>query len=221
MDRETALRLLEAELQTAEQVAAAQQAMLAISADEIFDEVSSVDQHQADAGTETYEREKALTILQLAEERRADIEHALDKLAAGTFGRCETCGIAISDERLEARPDARFCQDHERDWELGRIGLTVSSLPTSPPEPNEPGWNELDLLPDDDLLTTEATLSPEEAALHVGRDHHRMLADETEAMEADAEAASADARRLAARDSADDDDAFEEMVDDENRWGAT
>jgi len=151
MDRETALRLLEVELQTAEEVAAAQLAMLATSTEEIFDELASVDQHQADAGTETYEREKALTIFQLAEERKADIEHALEKLSAGTFGRCETCGAAISDERLEARPDARFCQDHERDWELGRIGMTVSTLPTSPPEPYEPGWRELDLLPDDDL----------------------------------------------------------------------
>lgn len=168
MDRETARELLEAERATAEAVATAQQTMLVQPGDEVFDETASAHQHQADAGTETYEREKALTILRIAEEREADIEHALDKVEAGTFGRCETCGAVISDERLEARPDARFCAEHERDWELGRIGLTVTSMPASPLEPEEPGWRELDMLEDDDLVGEERReLTAEEAAMHI------------------------------------------------------
>ena len=39
----------------------------------------------------------------------ADIEHALDRLDAGSYGACEECGAPIPLERLEAIPAARFC----------------------------------------------------------------------------------------------------------------
>lgn len=38
-----------------------------------------------------------------------DIEHAVQRLAAGTYGACEGCGTSIPFERLEAIPSARFC----------------------------------------------------------------------------------------------------------------
>lgn len=41
-----------------------------------------------------------------------EVERALSKLDAGTYGQCETCGKAISAARLEAMPAARFCIDH-------------------------------------------------------------------------------------------------------------
>jgi RNA polymerase-binding transcription factor DksA len=180
MERETARQLLEAERQMAESVASAERTTLGQATDEIFDELASVDQHQADSASETYEREQALTILRVAEERQADIEHALEKVTAGTFGRCETCLEPIDDDRLEARPDARFCASHQRDWELGRLGLKVPTLPGSPSEPADPGWRELDLLPDDDEpVPRPPTLSAEEAAVHLEPTDDELDTDES------------------------------------------
>jgi len=48
-------------------------------------ELSSVDQHQADMGTETFEREKDLSILEAIEAELADVEHALRRLDEGTY----------------------------------------------------------------------------------------------------------------------------------------
>ncbi|HVM39406.1 MAG TPA: TraR/DksA C4-type zinc finger protein [Acidimicrobiia bacterium] len=75
-------------------------------------ELSSADQHPADLGTETFEREKDLSILESLENELAQIEAALRRVDEGTYGTCEACGQAIAPERLEAQPAARFCIDH-------------------------------------------------------------------------------------------------------------
>jgi DnaK suppressor protein len=38
-----------------------------------------------------------------------DVDHALDRMDAGTYGTCERCRQPIADERLEALPAARLC----------------------------------------------------------------------------------------------------------------
>ena len=76
-------------------------------------ELSSYDQHQADVATETFDREKDLSILDSIEGELADIEHALQRLDDGTYGTCEACGKPISDDRLEALPATRFCVDDQ------------------------------------------------------------------------------------------------------------
>ena len=80
-------------------------------------ELSSYDQHQADMGTETFEREKDLSILEQVEAELADVEHALRRLDEGTYGTCEVCGKAIPDERLEAMPATRMCLEHQAEAE--------------------------------------------------------------------------------------------------------
>lgn len=76
-------------------------------------ELSSYDQHQADLGTETFEREKDLSILEQVEAELADVEHALRRLDEGTYGTCEVCGKPIPEERLEAMPATRLCLEHQ------------------------------------------------------------------------------------------------------------
>jgi len=76
-------------------------------------EPSSYNQHQADIATETFDREKDLTILDSVEGELADVEHALQRLDQGTYGTCEACGKAIPDDRLEALPATRFCLDDQ------------------------------------------------------------------------------------------------------------
>lgn len=80
---------------------------------ESVDELSSVDQHPADLATETFEREKRVSVLASVEDQLADVEHAFALLERGRYGRCEACGKPIPDERLEARPAARFCIEHQ------------------------------------------------------------------------------------------------------------
>ncbi len=47
---------------------------------------------------------------QLREQLR-EVEHALQKLDAGSYGVCERCGNQIAEPRLEAMPSTRFCID--------------------------------------------------------------------------------------------------------------
>ena len=79
------------------------------SEEESLSELSSLDQHQADIGTETFDREKDISILEQVEAELADVSHALRRIDEGTYGVCEACGQPLGDERLEAVPAARFC----------------------------------------------------------------------------------------------------------------
>lgn len=47
----------------------------------------------------------------------AKVEEALARIDAGTFGKCESCGAAISPARLRARPVTTFCIDCKREAE--------------------------------------------------------------------------------------------------------
>jgi RNA polymerase-binding transcription factor DksA len=76
-------------------------------------ELSSVDQHQADIGTETFNRERDLSILESLEAELSDVEHAMRRLDEGTYGTCEACGRPIGDARLEAMPATRFCVEDQ------------------------------------------------------------------------------------------------------------
>jgi RNA polymerase-binding transcription factor DksA len=76
-------------------------------------ELSAHAQHQADLGTETFNRERDLSILEHIDAELSDVEHALRRLDDGTYGTCEACGQPIDADRLEAMPAARFCLDDQ------------------------------------------------------------------------------------------------------------
>jgi RNA polymerase-binding transcription factor DksA len=78
-----------------------------------INELSGMDQHQADVGTETFEREKDLSILENVQSELADIEHALERINDGSYGTCEACGRPIDEERLDAMPATRLCLDDQ------------------------------------------------------------------------------------------------------------
>ena len=85
---------------------------------ESISEISSVDQHPADIGTETFEREKDLSLLAEVEDELADVHRALVRLDRGIYGSCEACGRPIPDERLAARPASRFCVEDQAACEI-------------------------------------------------------------------------------------------------------
>jgi len=64
---------------------------------------------QADSGTKTAERDTAQSLLRTILDRRMQFEHALARLADGTYGWCEGCGAPIPVERLEIFPSATTC----------------------------------------------------------------------------------------------------------------
>ncbi len=65
--------------------------------------------HPGDEGTETFEKEKSLALQSNLQIILDEVEHALHKLEAGTYGTCDECGAEIPYERLEVRPQAALC----------------------------------------------------------------------------------------------------------------
>lgn len=88
------------------------------SARDSVGEVSAIDQHPADLGTETFERERDLSLLEDVEMEIADVRRALVHVGQGTYGLCEACGAQIPDERLVAVPATRFCFEHQTTTEV-------------------------------------------------------------------------------------------------------
>jgi RNA polymerase-binding transcription factor DksA len=63
----------------------------------------------ADQGSDSYELESTLSLLQNQEQTLEEIDAALERLRRETFGRCEECGGAITKARLQALPYTRHC----------------------------------------------------------------------------------------------------------------
>lgn len=72
-------------------------------------ELSAYDNHPADLGSETYEREKDLALFRGESALLAQVEAALERLDAGTYGICQRCHQPIRPERLEVQPWAPYC----------------------------------------------------------------------------------------------------------------
>ena len=67
------------------------------------------DEHDPEGATIAYERSQVDALIQQARTHLTEIEGALARLDAGTYGSCERCGQPIAAARLEARPTARTC----------------------------------------------------------------------------------------------------------------
>jgi DnaK suppressor protein len=79
----------------------------------------SLDNHLADNASLTLEHEIEETLEENAEHLLTEIDDALARIDAGTFGTCATCGKPIALERLEAIPYATQCIDCKRREQRG------------------------------------------------------------------------------------------------------
>lgn len=70
---------------------------------------SADDEHDPDGPTMSQEWSQRSAVLVDAEHELADIERALARIAAGTYGVCARCGGEIAVARLDARPTAELC----------------------------------------------------------------------------------------------------------------
>ncbi len=95
-------------------------------------EASAFGMHQADAGSDAYDRDFALSLLSQEQDALYEIEEALKRLELGTYGVCEMSGKAIAQPRLEALPFARYtveCQSQlEKQNRVSRTRVPVTSL---------------------------------------------------------------------------------------------
>jgi len=95
-------------------------------------EASAFGMHQADAGSDAYDRDFALSLLSQEQDALYEIEEALKRVDAGTYGVCEMSGKPIPHARLEAIPFARFtveCQTQiEKQKKAMRVRQPVTSL---------------------------------------------------------------------------------------------
>jgi RNA polymerase-binding transcription factor DksA len=72
-------------------------------------ELDTYGNHLADQATETFEEEKTVALEAHLRGLLAAVERALERMAEGTYGRCQECGQPIDPERLEALPWADLC----------------------------------------------------------------------------------------------------------------
>jgi RNA polymerase-binding protein DksA len=67
------------------------------------------DEHDPEGATIAFERSQVQALVRQAREHLAEIDAALERVEAGTYGTCEDCGRPIGAGRLEARAVARTC----------------------------------------------------------------------------------------------------------------
>ena len=95
-------------------------------------EASAFGMHQADAGSDAYDRDFALSLLSQEQDALYEIDEALKRIEVGTYGKCEMSGKPIPRARLEAIPFARFtveCQSQlEKQSRASRVRPSVTSL---------------------------------------------------------------------------------------------
>jgi len=84
-------------------------------------DLSSMPIHMADLGTDNYEQEFALGLMDSERRLITEIDEALQRIEAGTYGICLGTGKPIPRARLEAQPWARYCVEYARMVEEGLV----------------------------------------------------------------------------------------------------
>jgi len=100
-------------------------------------DLSSMPIHMADIGTDNYEQEFALGLMDSERKLLNEIDDALQRVEERTYGICEGTGKPIAKARLEAKPWARYCVEYARMLEQGLV--TEQEQPTSELQEYESG----------------------------------------------------------------------------------
>ncbi len=116
------------------------QARLQLRRAELIEELKarrseSAERHEAgpmgfdeEAASESLELERQTVLMQRARENLAEVEHALRKVEAGTYGRCDSCGRRIPLDRLDAIPQASRCQPCKAIFDKRRLHRPVAAI---------------------------------------------------------------------------------------------
>jgi DnaK suppressor protein len=79
--------------------------------------LSNMPLHMADLGTENYDQEFTLSLIENEQTVLEEINDALERVEKGTYGKCQECGEPIARPRLQALPYARHCIECARKLE--------------------------------------------------------------------------------------------------------
>jgi len=85
-------------------------------------DLSSMPIHMADLGSDNFEQEFALGLMDSERKLLTEIEEALERIDKGIYGICLGTGKPISKARLEAQPWAKYCVDYAQKLESGLVG---------------------------------------------------------------------------------------------------
>ena len=72
-------------------------------------DANSDDEHDPEGATIAFERERTAALRGQVEAHLGEIDHALERVAAGTYGLCRSCRRPIATERLRALPVTELC----------------------------------------------------------------------------------------------------------------
>ncbi len=84
-------------------------------------DLSAYGQHMADAGTDTFDRDFALSMVASEQEALAEIDAAIKRIDDGTYGVCEITQKPIAKERLLAVPFTRYSAEAQKNIERNRL----------------------------------------------------------------------------------------------------
>jgi len=117
-------------------------------------DLSNLPTHPADIGTDNYEQEFSLGLLESERVLLEEIDQALERIANGTYGVCLGTGRPIGKPRLKARPWAKYCIEYARMIEKGLV------RPDEDREAEIAGYSEEDEEPEEEAAPEE-TEEPE------------------------------------------------------------
>lgn len=106
--------LLELRQKLVENVNFMEDEALGKSGQEASGDLSNVPIHMADVGTDNYDRDLTIGLIQNGEEELRAIDDALERIGNKTFGSCEECGKKVSKVRLDALPYVKNCIECQR-----------------------------------------------------------------------------------------------------------
>ena len=89
--------------------------------DDLDPERGGVGNHMADDANQTFEQETMLTLERSVRRHLDQVNAALARIEAGTYGICANCGKPINPARLEARPSSVLCIDCQQKQDSGRL----------------------------------------------------------------------------------------------------
>ncbi|WP_051688225.1 TraR/DksA C4-type zinc finger protein [Desulfofalx alkaliphila] len=114
--------MLKEKQQQLERIRSINEGGLGESMDNSFGELSTIDNHPGDVGTEMFERSKDFALKEQASTVIKAIDKAMQAMNEGTYGKCERCGANIPYERLEAMPYTTICKHCKTEDENAATG---------------------------------------------------------------------------------------------------
>jgi RNA polymerase-binding transcription factor DksA len=101
------------------------------NAREASGELSGYSLHMADAGTDNWDREFALSMLSCDQDLLKEVDDAIDRIREGTYGVCEVSGEKIAESRLRAIPWTRYTVEAQKEMEKYKKRRIPRPSPTS------------------------------------------------------------------------------------------